>query len=64
MQQVVQSVWGSESKAQLELSASHTCALNESKSETQDEFSAAVIWEIPYRMRQGIEKENGVKYPE
>ena len=31
----------SKPKAQLELSASHTCALNESKSETLHEFSAA-----------------------
>ena len=30
-----------ESKTKAELSASHTCALNESKSEMQDEFSAA-----------------------
>ena len=57
-----------EPKTKAELSASHTCALNESKSETQHEFSAAgsavVILEIPYGMRQGIEKENGEKYPE
>ncbi len=41
-----------EPKAKAELSASHTCALNESKSETQHEFSAAggavVILEIPW----------------